>query len=402
MKTSTKIYIGLLLFVLAGYVYYSSTKKPPVNWFESYASKDKIPYGTYIFKKELSSIFPKNEIEVIEEPPYLFLEDETVRGTYFFANSTLQFGDEEFLRLMDFVKRGNEVFMSTHGMLIDTLGVETSRIFSDEFSEEVFFKLQNKAFGNREFSFDRAFKNQVFTKVDTLNTTVLGITGYLDDDGNRVEEGVNFIKLKHGAGIFYMHTFPEAFTNYHILDDETRLHTEQIMAYINPEFPILWDAYYKNGKRGISSPMHYILTNKSLKWAYYLLLIGVLLFVIFEGKRKQRAIEIITPLKNQTLAFTRTIAGMYYETQDHKVIAEEKITYFMEFVRNKLHIPTTKMNISFYKFVAQRSQNSLEDTMSLFQLCNQIHNKNTITEEELMELNKRIENFKNTVEYGKQ
>ena len=60
------------------------------------------------------------------------------------------------------------------------------------------------------------------------------------------------------------------------------------------------------------------------------------------------------------------------------------------------------MNLAFYKFVAQRSQNSLEDTMSLFQLCEQIHKKNTITENELMELNKRIENFKNTVEYGKQ
>lgn len=402
MKTSTKIYIGLLLFILAGYLYIEYSKKEPVNLFESYAAKDKIPYGTYIFREELKNLFPNTEVKDIHNPPYLFLEDETITGTYFFANSNLMFGDEEFLRLMDFVKRGNEVFMSTHGMVIDTLGVKTSSLVTDQLSQNVFFKLQNRAFKNREFGFDRGFDNQVFTKVDTLNTTVLGITGYLDNEGNRVEEGVNFIKLKHGAGVFYLHTFPEAFTNFNILNDETRLHTEQLASYLNPNLPILWDAYYKNGKSKISSPMHYVLTKDSLKWAYYVMLIGVLVFIIFEGKRKQRAIKIVTPLKNQTLAFTRTIANMYYETQDHKVIAEEKITYLLEFVRNRLHIPTTKMNMSFYKFVAQRSQNSLEDTMALFQYCEQIHAKNTITESELVELNKRIENFKNRIAYGKQ
>ena len=401
MKTATKIYLGLLLFVLVGYIYYESTKRPEINWFESYASKDKIPYGTYVLKNELSKLLP-TDLEVIEQPPYLFLEDDAVRGTYFFVNNNLQFGDEEFLRLMDFVKRGNEVFMSTHGMRIDTLGVETRRLVTNEFSGEVFFKLQNKVFRNREFSFDRAFSNQVFMRVDTLNTTVLGITGYLDGKGNRAEVGINFIRLQHGEGVFYLHTFPEAFTNYHILDDYSRIHTEQLLSYLNPDLPVLWDAYYKSGKSTISSPMHYVLTNSSLKWSYYLLLVGILLFVIFEGKRKQRAIEILEPLKNQTLAFTRTIAGMYFDIQDHKVIAEEKITYFLEFVRNRLHIPTTKIDLSFYKFVARRSQNSLEDTMALFQLIDQIQARNTITENELMALNKQIENFKNTVEYGKQ
>ena len=402
MKTSTKIYIGLLLFILAGYGYYESTKRPPVNWFESYAAKDKIPYGTYIFKNELERLFPNTEVSTIEKPPYEYLEDPLVSGTYLFTNSRLQFGDEEFLRLMDFVKRGNEVFMSTRGMLIDTLGVKTVRLFSDEFSEKVFFKLQHPAFRNREFSFDRDFNNQIFQKVDTTNTIVLGITGYLDESGNRVEEGINFIKLKHGEGAFYLHTFPEAFTNYSILEDDFRLHTEQLLSYINTDNRILWDTYYKNGKDRIASPMHYVLTHPSLKWAYYTMLIGVFFFIIFEGKRKQRAIKIIEPLKNQTLAFTRTIAGMYFETEDHKVIAEEKITYFLEYIRNRLHIPTATINLSFYKFVAQRSQNSLEETISLFQLFDQIHAKNTITEHELMELNKRIENFKNTVEYGKQ
>ena len=130
-------------------------------------------------------------------------------------------------------------------------------------------------------------------------------------------------------------------------------------------------------------------------------LIGVLFFIIFEGKRKQRSIPIIIPLKNQTLAFTQTIANMFYEKQDHKNIAEFKITYFLEFIRLKLHIPTTTIDETFYKYVALRSGNSYEEVAKLFQYCDEIHLKNNITADELDRLNKMIEKFKNTIQYGR-
>ena len=127
-------------------------------------------------------------------------------------------------------------------------------------------------------------------------------------------------------------------------------------------------------------------------------LIGVLFFVIFEGKRKQRSIKVLTPLKNQTLAFTRTIANMYYEHQDHKNLAEFKISYLLEFIRTKLHIPTTTIDDTFYKFVALRSGNTFEEVEKLFKFCDEIHLNNQISMDELIKLNKMIEKFKNTIQ----
>jgi hypothetical protein len=127
----------------------------------------------------------------------------------------------------------------------------------------------------------------------------------------------------------------------------------------------------------------------------------VLFFVIFEGKRKQRSIPIRTPLKNQTLAFTRTIANMYYEQQDHKNLAEFKISYLLEFIRTKLYIPTTTIDETFYKYVALRSGNTFEDVEKLFKFCDEIHLKNQISMDELIKLNKMIEKFKNTIQYGR-
>ena len=287
--------------------------------------------------------------------------------------------------------------MSTHGEINDTLNLETQSLITSNLDEKVFFKMVNKNFPSTEYSFDRDFRNQVFTEIDTLRTTVLGKTGYIDKNGERTEEGINFIKYNFGEGNFYFYTFPEAFTNYYLLKENNNQHTAAVLSYLDADKTIYWDEYYKTGKSKITSPMYFLLSNPSLKWSYYLVLIGVLFFVVFEGKRKQRYIPIITPLKNQTLAFTRTIANMYYEKSEHKNIAEHKISYLLDFIRLKLRIPTNKIDATFYKYVASRSGNSTEDIEKLFEYCNYIHLKNAVTKEELLKLNTLIEDFKNSI-----
>jgi hypothetical protein len=169
---------------------------------------------------------------------------------------------------------------------------------------------------------------------------------------------------------------------------------EQNTSSSSSSTTILWDAYYKTGKSGISSPMYYILSSKHLKWAYYMALIGVLFFVIFKGKRDQRFIPIITPLKNQTLAFTRTIANMYYEKSDNKNIAIHKINYFLEYIRVHHRLATLKIDAVFYENLASRSGNSVESVEKLFKKITIIQSKEKITQEELIALNKGIEMFK--------
>ncbi|UMB61577.1 DUF4350 domain-containing protein [Lutibacter sp. A80] len=401
MDKKTKIYAALFVLLIFGYMYLESTKKQPINWFPTYVAKHKIPYGTFVLKEELKSILPTTNITTVDIPPYVYLQDTTRVGTYLFVDEAINFGDAEFLRLMEFVARGNDVFISTHGMNIDTLNFETERLISKNLDEKVFFKQLNKAFKGKEYTFDRPFINQVFTKIDTVNTTVLGITGYVNEDEERTEEGINFVKHTYGKGNFYLHTFPEVFTNYTILNKTNHQHTANILSYLRTDIPILWDAYYKTGKSKITSPLQYLLSSKYLKWAYYMALIGVLFFIVFEGKRKQRSIPIIKPLKNQTVAFTQTISNMYFEKQEHKTIAEHKISYLLEFIRVKLNISTTIIDTEFYKNVAMRSGNSLEDVEKLFKFCDAIHLKNQITDIELIKLNTLIEKFKKTIQYGK-
>ena len=397
MDKKVKIYLSIFALLLIAIVYLESTKPKPINWFPSYVSKHKMPYGTYVVRNELENIFSATKIDDIKISPYIYLQDSTKAGTYLFIDDAINFGNEEFYELMQFVKRGNDVFISTHGINVDTLNLETSVVASTALEQKSFFKLLNKNLTTKEFNFDRDFRNTSFEKIDTASAIILGKTGYVNENNVRVAEGVNFIKQSYGKGHFYLHTFPEAFTNYFILKSPNHQYTVSILSYLDHTKPILWDAHYKTGKSSIASPMHYILSSKSLKWAYYTALIGVMVFVIFEGKRKQRFIPVITPLKNQTLAFTRTIANMYYEKSEHKNIAEHKISYLLEYIRTKLHVPTVNINDQFYNYVSSRSGNSEEKVIKLFKFIDQIHLKNIITKEELIKLNILIEEFKNPI-----
>ena len=397
MDKKAKIYIGLFVGLVLAILFYEYSKPKTINWFPSYVKSHKIPYGTYVLRNELNTLFSNVDIQDVKIPPYEFLQDESKSGTYIFIDNALNFGDAEFKYIMKFVERGNDVFISTHGFIIDTLNIKTTRLVTANIQEKPFFKMINRNFASKEFLFDRTFVNQVFTIIDTLNTTVLSKTGYLNSAGERTQEEINFIKLKFGKGNFFFHTFPEVFTNYNILKDDNHQHAAAILSYIDDQKTIYWDEYHKTGKTKITSPMNYLLSQPSLKWAYYTTLLGVLFFIIFEGRRKQRLIPIILPLKNQTLAFTRTIANMYFEKSEHKNIAEHRISYLLDFIRLKLRIPTHKIDQIFYAYVASRSGNSLDEIKKLFDYFDQIHLKNTISKEELLELNKRIEDFKNSI-----
>ncbi len=180
-----------------------------------------------------------------------------------------------------------------------------------------------------------------------------------------------------------------------MLHENNYTYTESALSYIDPIGTIYWDTHYKNGKTTYSSPLYIFLNNRYLKWAYYTLIIGVLLWVLFEGRRKQRAIPVVEPLPNQTLTFTKTIAGMYLDKQDHKSIAAHQINHFYEYIRNRYSLATHSINPEFMNKLALKSENTLDNTRTLINYIVAINTKSSISQEELMQLNKKIEDFKN-------
>ncbi|HKJ06639.1 MAG TPA: hypothetical protein VJ970_04150, partial [Flavobacteriaceae bacterium] len=95
MHKSLKIYIFIFIALVIALVYAESVKKKPINWFPTYTAKHKLPYGTYVLFEQLPKLFPNTKIQQINKPPYLFLKDATVKGTYLFIDEAINFGKPE-------------------------------------------------------------------------------------------------------------------------------------------------------------------------------------------------------------------------------------------------------------------------------------------------------------------
>lgn len=399
MTKLQKIVLFSLLLLVALLVYAEATKKQPISWYPSYSRVDKIPFGTYVLHDLLRDKLDETFIEQ-NRPPFEVLEDTTLTGTYFFVNNWLSIDRTEMDRLLAWAEKGNTIFLSANSFnarLLDTLSLEmgTAYRLSNLTTEPVLELANENLKAEQPYHISRDLTIRHFTDLDTLSQTVLGVVDTYADSLFLADPKPNFIKAPFGDGLIYLHAQPEIFTNYFLLENDNSRYTEGVLAYINTAAPFYWDNHYKSGKPIQTNPLHILLNNRYLRWAYYFMLIGAVLFVLFEGKRKQRVVPVVTLPANKTFEYTRTIAGMYWDQKDYKAIADKQIILFMEYIRTRLRLPTETINNRFIKSVAARSGNTEEDTKALFTFMEQIQNSEKITPEILSKLNSKITTYKN-------
>jgi len=397
------IYIVIGVLTLAAIFVMEYNKPKKINWFPSYVSHHKIPYGTYVLNDLMEKYFP-NKIQQIQKPPFEFLtRTDSIKGTYLFVNESVAFEEAELNALLDWVDKGNMLFVASKSFekkLLDTLHLEQQNIYNDGTLEPLFYyELVNPKIKHQRVEFTKDYYTTSFDRLDTLRTTVLGQVYSPSDSTNATTKHINSIKQPFGKGEIVLTCFPKAFTNYFILKDNNLEYTVGLLSYLGRNGQIYMDNFHKSGKSFYTSPMYLFLNTKEFKWAYYLVLIGALIYIIFEGKRKQRAIPVVTPLKNQTLAFTRTIADMYFEKGELPLITKHKIDYFLEYIRSKLHVSTQNLDDeTFLRNLSLRSNTDLKDVKTLMGMISKLKAKQHVTETELKNLNQKIQAFKANVD----
>lgn len=395
MSKTLKTCIALLVLLMVALIVIDINAPKPVNWKHSFSIKGKNPYDLYVFNNEMNSFFKGQKIETINNTPYEFLSanyntdtlanEYKIKGTFLNINESSSLDIQSVEELCNFVSHGNAAFLSSRELpisLLDSLKLETDTDYN--YKDTIYNCLANKNLGNERYKITQGINDTYFSKIDTLNTSVLG---YQSGDSTRV----NFIKVKYFDGEFLLHTQPIVFTNYHLLKDNHYKYAEKVLSYI-PKNNIYWLTKYQDDNVISRSKLRYIMSNPALKWAYWIFLSGMLIFMIFRAKRTQRIVPILKPLPNTTIDFIKTIGNLYYQEGDHDNIIDKKIIYFLEKIRNEYLIDTTKLDTEFITKLQHKSGKNLADIQNLVSLINR-HKKTPFNsvEADLIQINNAIE-----------
>ena len=390
MKSQRK-FIIILGIVFIAMVAFEFMRPKPLDWRQTYSQYDKIPFGNYILHRQLPQIFPEaSSVKTVREPIYNVLPQNSGAGGMVYLSVSKVFAPDELDTevLLEFVAHGGVAFLGADkfsGALADSLKFKLEVNYALKFADTntLHFTAPALSPNEKKWHYKGGTTANYFVDLDSTSATVTAI----NQDSQPV-----MIEQPYGEGTFYICSTPICFTNYSMLSGDNR----EFIAKSFSKFSagtILWDEYYKVGRDEIRSPLRYILSVDSLRWAYYCILIGGLVFVAFGIKREQRSIPVIPPVTNSTLEFVDTVGQVYYQQGDHADLAEKKIHYFLDYVRTNYYVRTNEFTEEFYQKIAEKSGVDLPSVRKIFRDIERIRGKEHILEVELESLHANIEQF---------
>ncbi|MEK6475917.1 hypothetical protein WJR50_00230 [Catalinimonas sp. 4WD22] len=345
----------------------------PTDWTFSLHHKHKSPYGTFILFENLSYLFPEQSVNTQYRSLYELQEQgyEQENVLIFAADFSPDEQDTEVLWQM--LDSGGYVFATARafgGKLSDTLKLETdTRLKERIVREEDTLEIRESLY--------------YFSAFDSARLEVLAE----DEKGDPV-----LLRYSKGTGALLLSSVPQVYTNYFMLEDTLAQEAAQSLSFL-PVRDVLWNEYYHLGRMEPITPLRFLLSVPALRWAVYLSLAGLILFMIFESKRRQRAVPVIVPPSNSTLDFIQTVSNLFMRSSNHREMAKKKIIYFREYLLSRYRMEGEWKDQHFRERVSHKTAKPPEEVDKIFDYIFTIEGKQDLSSNELLVLNQYIDSF---------
>lgn len=334
-------------------------------------------------------------------------------SAYFLLTKNLVLTSGEVGDMVSYVGLGNTLFISADyidSKLLDAFLITVSRM--GEMNAERSMDWKDTYVSVK----DPAAKDSINKKYGYYFFPFLNFVASFDDDhvevlGKNEIGKPDFIVYKYKRGNLFIHLAPRTFSNYFLLSNDNYGYAESIYSYL-PDLvgTIYWDEFYKNlstaqnQRRSLTnqpnnnesngfSSFSVISNNPPLFWAFITVSIALVIFMIFNLKRRQRPIPLKKTPDNATLEFTHTIGRLYLQNKNNKKISAKMITYFYEGVRNKYFINKQQNDKDYLASLSGKSGVPLNEVMELFETIQYIQSSEKVEDAELIKLNTQIESF---------
>lgn len=412
------ISILLLALIIALLIAYYIKIKPDFIWEKTYANTKTQPYDFGIFNE---LILQKNGAIAITKEKSNFeklLAKNTEKSTYIFIGKHCFLTIHEQKQLIDYTKKGNSVMFISETLpqnLLDTILQYNFDTLIHKFFDYKVSVSNEKKHPLTEFR-HRFYKNDSFTKTN-FNFLKPNISIYQGYESNELENEilerdefkilgyvnneVNFIKKSIGKGAIFFNTTPLLFTNYFIKDHSGFQYLNYCLNQL-PDNSIILDQYsqeYKKNTQQLFSqnqtPLSFILSKPALSWAWYLIISGAILFLVFGVKRKQKSIPPIEPRENTSENFIKSIGALFLRNTNYSAMGSYKMHQFILFLKTKLNINVTEFNKNTFEQISKTSKVEIDVISNIFAKQQQHLKGETLhlNKKELIELNQLINTF---------
>ena len=420
-------------------VFCSCDKQKKINWAVTLQPQDKNPYGAYLCYHTLDKYFPGAHIETLPKQfKYDNIDDKMMNGddsSSLLILTGIQFylTESELNKLIAFAKKGNEVMIFSN--IIDSkienrFGFENfpvasvlnpiSAINPGKVNENIlclnapdstlygyngrtiqgYFSFQNHIDTNKQGSnlkYDKLSDN-TYSDTEKYVSDTIGIvnsknTNNLFQQADIPKVAPNLIRYKVGEGHISFHAAPLVLSNYFLLQGNNINYLDGIWQSVpNNINRIYWNSYEKRYLEYHS--ILYMLQFPAIRWAFWLAVLGLLFYVIFEGKRRQRIVPIINPVENSSVSFVETIGRLYYNKGNQQNLAEKMVLHFLEWVRNTYNLNTNELNEQFILQLSKRSGQPENMVRNLLEMIHEVRLGSVIIDDAyLYQLYNNIQQF---------
>jgi hypothetical protein len=227
---------------------------------------------------------------------------------------------------------------------------ETTNPSNFHFVERLSLTLEKPFETSGEVELKKQFKQEIiqhswayFTKEWLAIAPEVEVLGYANEEAN-------FISWQQGKGTIYIHTTPLAFSNYPLLSNAVMNYSREVLSVLG-NGKTYWDeenrafhkeAFKKNAPQGAAlpqkGPLEFILSEPSLRTAWYILLLGLVLYALFGAKRTQRIIPVKKQLENSSIEYTEVISHLFMNQKDHYSLIKLKSELFKTTLRERYGI----------------------------------------------------------------
>lgn len=455
------IVIGIIVLISALTLYFLFNSKEEINWAERYLPREKMPYDTYVIEQLLRNNSQGKPFEVVEDSTHLHLSKEANNELLVFIGRTFFYDEKDLKAIREFVAGGNTFFLSAEGLdrnLFDTLfyydhlndlSLQKSDSIYDEYiythDEEYRDEINNYTIHQHpvyysdillgDFASSGIEMNLEGTDISTSLyyiyefDTIPNSWSYFNPEwienysqsaikpkGSLRAAGTilpwnnyyNYIEISHGKGKILFHLHPKVFSNYFLKQEGAFDYTSSIFKDLSPS-KIIWAEenrkydYLKNLDKEDyrSSPdesfMEFILSEPSLRYAWYTLLFAVFLYLLFGAKRKQRTIPVLEKKNNTSIEYAEVIAELFLEEDDHSKLVRMKKELFRSFLRDRYGVKTPnnykELDEPFLQHLRLKSGIEIQEIKALFENWFHIEAVGIVYTSDMLEFNKKLESF---------